>query len=367
MTIDIGTHANPALADIDDDGLLDMFSGDVDGNINYFSNTGDENYPSFTFIDQNFQSIQANYQSRPCFGDLDNDGDLEMLVGRTSWTSNGVKFFLNQGTPEEPDYIEVPANYIEINHDWASPELIDIDDDGDLDLFIGHLENQVIFYQNIGTPEICNFRLISDNYLNQTLQFGDFASICFGDIDNDGDYDIIRGHSHEWTTLVDAYLDFYRNVGTPENASFVLEEDHFLDIAVVKYAEPFLADIDTDGDLDLFVGDSNGGISFWRNDEFNSANGEHGHQPYTFTLYQNYPNPFNASTAISYQLLAVSHVNLTVYDVLGREVQSLVMGQQSAGFHEVVWDASGVSSGVYFIQLSVDSRQSSARKVMLVK
>ena len=73
----------------------------------------------------------------------------------------------------------------------------------------------------------------------------------------------------------------------------------------------------------------------------------------TFGLAQNYPNPFNPTTAISYQLLANGFVTLKVYDVLGREVASLVEGQKGAGSYTVQWNASGMPSGIYLYRLSV--------------
>jgi len=73
--------------------------------------------------------------------------------------------------------------------------------------------------------------------------------------------------------------------------------------------------------------------------------------PDRFELEQNYPNPFNPTTAISYQLKAVSHVTLRVFDVLGREVATLVDGQMPAGSHQVTFDASHLSSGVYLYEL----------------
>jgi hypothetical protein len=91
--------------------------------------------------------------------------------------------------------------------------------------------------------------------------------------------------------------------------------------------------------------------------------------PSTFSLSQNYPNPFNPSTVINYQLPAVSLVTLKVFDMLGREVATLVNGERGAGTHSTVWDASGYPSGVYVYRLqarnlsigqagvSVDSRR----------
>ncbi|MBM2841695.1 MAG: hypothetical protein HW412_2223, partial [Bacteroidetes bacterium] len=73
--------------------------------------------------------------------------------------------------------------------------------------------------------------------------------------------------------------------------------------------------------------------------------------PKEFTLLQNYPNPFNPSTKISFQLPAVSFVTLRVFDLLGREVGTLVNKEMEAGSHSVTWDAADVSAGVYFYKL----------------
>ncbi|PIW70044.1 MAG: hypothetical protein COW08_03965, partial [Ignavibacteriales bacterium CG12_big_fil_rev_8_21_14_0_65_30_8] len=73
--------------------------------------------------------------------------------------------------------------------------------------------------------------------------------------------------------------------------------------------------------------------------------------PQNFLLKQNYPNPFNPSTIINYQLPKISKVTLTVYDVLGKEVAKLVNQEQSAGTYKVNFDASHLSSGIYFYTL----------------
>lgn len=74
-------------------------------------------------------------------------------------------------------------------------------------------------------------------------------------------------------------------------------------------------------------------------------------QPLTFALNQNFPNPFNPSTLIRYQLPGAGPVRLTVYDILGREVATLVDGTQQQGAHEARFDGGGLSSGVYLYRL----------------
>jgi photosystem II stability/assembly factor-like uncharacterized protein len=74
--------------------------------------------------------------------------------------------------------------------------------------------------------------------------------------------------------------------------------------------------------------------------------------PTNFKLQQNYPNPFNNTTNIKYQIPKNSYVVLKIYDVLGREINTLVREIQSAGFYQSKWDASGHSSGIYFYKLT---------------
>jgi hypothetical protein len=84
-----------------------------------------------------------------------------------------------------------------------------------------------------------------------------------------------------------------------------------------------------------------------------------------FFLQQNYPNPFNPSTTIKFELPTSSVVRLSVYDVLGREVSVLVNERREAGFHEVKFDGSGLSSGVYFYRIQAGNFVETKKLVLL--
>lgn len=94
---------------------------------------------------------------------------------------------------------------------------------------------------------------------------------------------------------------------------------------------------------------------------------------YDFVLEQNHPNPFNPSTIISYSVPSSSQVSLKVFNVLGKEVASLVDEIQSAGNYEAIFDASYLNSGVYFYRIKVVSIERkneqiySTKKMMLIK
>jgi hypothetical protein len=100
------------------------------------------------------------------------------------------------------------------------------------------------------------------------------------------------------------------------------------------------------------------------NGNVTSANGKQ--LPELFVLMQNYPNPFNPSTRIAYELAANVHVRLTVLNMLGQEVAALVDGTQETGYHEVKFDATGLSSGVYFYRLQAGTFVET-RKLLLVR
>jgi C1A family cysteine protease len=91
------------------------------------------------------------------------------------------------------------------------------------------------------------------------------------------------------------------------------------------------------------------------------------HFPQICELYQNYPNPFNPKTVISWQLAFGSQVELSIYNILGEKVTTLVSQQQTAGYYEVKWDANGFASGVYFCVLMTSRGFRQTKKLILVK
>ena len=93
---------------------------------------------------------------------------------------------------------------------------------------------------------------------------------------------------------------------------------------------------------------------------------ENGKLPSEYNLAQNFPNPFNPVTTIAYQLPKTDRVSIIVYDLLGSEVTTLVNSVQSAGIHNVSWNASNVASGIYFYRLRSGSF-TQTRKLVVIK
>ncbi|MCB9367404.1 MAG: T9SS type A sorting domain-containing protein, partial [Calditrichaeota bacterium] len=86
-----------------------------------------------------------------------------------------------------------------------------------------------------------------------------------------------------------------------------------------------------------------------------------------YALHQNYPNPFNPSTNLVYDVVSDNNVNLTVYNAMGQEVATLVNGLQSAGRHTVSFDASNLTSGLYFYTVKIGNEFTATKKMLLVK
>jgi Secretion system C-terminal sorting domain len=112
------------------------------------------------------------------------------------------------------------------------------------------------------------------------------------------------------------------------------------------------------GDGGTILHTTNGGVT--------SVEGEQNGVPQQYLLSQNYPNPFNPSTTVRYGLPQRSHVTITVFNALGQQVAILQDGEQEAGYHEVRFDGSSLSSGVYLYRLQAGDFVQS-RKLLLLR
>jgi hypothetical protein len=89
--------------------------------------------------------------------------------------------------------------------------------------------------------------------------------------------------------------------------------------------------------------------------------------PERVTLYQNYPNPFNASTKISFRLPTSEEVELSIYNILGKKITTLVHQKFAPGLYHIIWNADQFSSGIYFYRLKISADQILTKRMLLVK
>jgi hypothetical protein len=91
-----------------------------------------------------------------------------------------------------------------------------------------------------------------------------------------------------------------------------------------------------------------------------------GHNPIQFEVYQNYPNPFNSSTVIPFYLPKTMHIEITIFDLSGRDIHTIFDGRKRSGYHEIMFDGNQLSSGVYFYRMRSED-YTEMRKLILLK
>jgi hypothetical protein len=263
--IDVGDFSVPRLVDIDSDGDLDLFCGSMTGAILYYENIGDTTAPSFQLQTEVFQGIVVWAYIAPEFVDLDRDGDKDLFIGYENSNNYGeLKYYENIGTGATPIYQYDPSIAITgFPVGPVSPAVCDINGDGDYDLFLGTGSGTIMYYRNNGTAQNPVFQLDDPNYFD--IDVGYDAKPFFYDIDDDGDYDLFIGApAYEDSVVHNVY--FYRNDGNAVLANFTFITANWCGLSTHSYtSSPCLADIDNNGNVDLFLGGSDGGIRFYRN------------------------------------------------------------------------------------------------------
>ena len=254
--LDLGADAAPALADIDADGDLDLVVGSkIDPSAGFpslylFRNVGTRTAPRFGAPEA--IRLADAYHLAPALGDLDADGDLDMILG--TWNQD-LLYYRNEGTPREPRWVQDAAmTIVPPRATHSMPVLADADADGDLDLLIGQANGAVLFYRNTGTTKAPVFTL--DPGPVEGVRAGRRSAPFVIDVDGDGLLDLVVGQENTGPLAV------YRNAGTRAAPRFVPHTP--LAIPQPPVAVPFFADIDGDGAPDLFVGTTSGGVRFYR-------------------------------------------------------------------------------------------------------
>lgn len=352
---DVGLTAKPALGDLNGDGKLDLLIGNKDGEIAFCLNTGTNATPEWTLQSATYLIADADPVA-PALVDIDGDGDLDLFVGR--YFIGRLRFFRNVGTPQSPMFEEqafAPTSSINVGQ-VASPFFFDIDGDGDYDLFIGDSDGNVEFYRNVGTAQSAAFSLASSSLI-RLPNFAANASPCL--ISNNGTAELFVGGS-------DGLIAHYRNVGTPQSPVFALQSERYEAIDAGANASPIWADINGDGKSELFIGTERGGIELY--DRNSLALPKPTPSPKSFLLHQNYPNPFNPTTMIAYELSNAGVARLELFDALGRKVATLVNRFHAAGVHSYALNAQSLelTSGAYFYRLTADGF-SETKKLVLMK
>ena len=146
ITITRGSNTTPALGDLDGDGDLDVLIGEASGTLNYYRNDGTRAAPRFVLVSDRFQDLDIGRRSAPALADLDGDGDLDLLVGSDS---DGLVRFWNEGERTAPRFVRDSTFRLDVQP-LSAPTIGDLDGDGRLDLMVGSLGGGALYFQGSG-------------------------------------------------------------------------------------------------------------------------------------------------------------------------------------------------------------------------
>lgn len=323
--IDHGEAAAPVFTDINNDGLPDMVIGtrgafienaQFKPSLALYLNTGTAGQPAFTLEDPDWLQVSEigfGQYVRPTFGDIDGDGDIDLVIGDVS---GRVFLLLNTAGPGVPPTYELAGaltadgGVIDVGQ-AAAPQLFDLDDDGKQDLIIGERNGSIKYYRNSGGAGNFSFTLDSDT-------LGDISTVEFGFFIGSSTPHFFR---HNETTYLLVGVErgrvrLYTDIDGNETGTYTLIDDNAFGIEAGRKAAPFVIDINHDGTPDLFCGSIGGGVMYFAGSPSVSVRTHE--RPGALLLY---PNPAHDLLYTNGDLFRAD-ASYTVYDLSGRAVKT---------------------------------------------
>lgn len=280
--IEHGTGSIPILFDVNEDGLKDLIVPNYfryiptlskECTFAYYRNTGTANAPEYTFVDYNYLDLdQQNFGLRtvPTFGDIDSDGDEDLLLGlqdgtliyyENTSTGSGAQF--NTAVPGFNDNTGTPI----VTEGFAYPQFFDLDNDSLLDLILGTKDGHIEYYRNIGTATNPSFELTNEFLGNVDLEQSNPNALASPHFFRIGDTTHLFAGSADGTLFYFDSIDGQLDPGE----DFHLVSSTYLNINVEAYSTFWVEDIDNDGNLNMFVGQDLGGLFHFEADPNSSV------------------------------------------------------------------------------------------------
>lgn len=357
QTIDVGTAANIALFDVDQDGLTDIIAGNdyyfnpnpqlAFSRLAWFRNTGTANSPAFTLITDDWLGLSGltQYGLYPAFGDLDGDNDADLLLGN----ADGILiYYQNAASPGQPcNFIFTQPQYqgIDIGNN-STPQILDVNRDGKNDLLIGERSGVINYFENTGSTSAPVFNLVSSNFGGvNVIQPGAVAGYSNPlMVDFGSGYELLVGSD---AGRIYRYTNIDGNLG----GTFTQADTMFQGIEERKRITIAMADLDADTKPDLIAGCNAGGMRLYTQD----ANLGVGGSDLPGPVFRLWPNPSSSGQVwleMNQLLAANSSALVRIYDVAG----NLVISKQIQD-RVVQLSTSQLTSGYYLVEINLEHRR----------
>lgn len=355
--IEVGSGAHPVFFDYNKDSLMDLIvanygyyitGGNFNSQLALYKNIGTLTEPKFEWITDDYGGLGLlNFENNiiPTFGDIDNDGDQDMLLGDSDGKLHLMKNIEING---EANFFMNSVNYFDIDvGSFASPFLVDLDRDGDLDLIIGSRQGQIFHYENQGDASEGDFVLINDTLgnINLTDPIYNTAYTTPTIIDSEDGYELFIGTEK-------GHLYHYKDLDDNLEGSFQLVTDSMQLYSKSIKTAPALYDLNNDGWNDMLIGLYTGGVHLLFGADLN----EFSTTELKIKSLNVYPNPSKGEFTISSTKLVSS---IYVYSLSGKEVLR--------NYNSSTFNLSGLTAGLYFVKALFEDETIQYTKVSLIK
>lgn len=358
--IDAGENSYPCFFDVNGDGLIDILLGSngfkdyVQPNVYkllFYKNTGTATQPAFNLEDDDFLNISSLGLTdiAPTVGDMDNDGDLDLLIG----TSDGrVAYWENTATTGNAPNL-IYKGYLKDNNENeisigsnATPALVDLNRDGKTDLIIGERNGNLNFYKGTSTHAV-QLAFVTDSLGKILIKTNNFAigytQPTIADINKDGKYDLVLG------TNTNGLL-FYDNIEDKLNGIFIASSP-LINFQNSRTSSS-VADVTQDGEMELLVGNVNGGLMIYSKNP----------PPFIPTYLQKhisklnmeiFPNPVNDKVTIFINE-PLQTFQIQLFTIVGQEV----LHKKYFAQNNIELNMSSFPNGIYLLKVANDEKES---------
>lgn len=351
--IDVGQNNYPVFVDYNADGLLDLLMGNYAyysngqyiSSLTLYQNTGTNTIPQFDLLTRDWinSSTLGLKSLAPTFGDIDNDGDLDMMLGEEE---GNIHIFTNSaGAGNTMNLSLTTAYYQNIDVDKASmPQLVDVDRDGLLDLLIGKKTGYINYYKNTGSLTSASFTLQTDSFGKVNVKipgwYTGYSTPFLTETDSTGQYYLYVGSENGKVYL-------YNNIDNNLTGEFTLIDSIVQHNSVGSHSAPTLADIDNNGSLEMAVGNFRGGLSLFKQSD-SLVGIKEGYKTKNEMPFFIYPNPANNIITIQYNNTKPALFTAFIYNSMGQLVNDYT-GIDTTPFQI---DISTLTSGLYYFKIA---------------